>query len=526
MSPPEPLTKAAGPGDGGRRWWVYRVRDVARSVTQSVVAHSPHGVYLGTTQDSPAETEPCPRFDRHRQAWLSLLRSALAEGGVEARQRDRPWGQPPVLYVDADRSKVFEVLRAVHERHSGTMVQRIKTSSPAVELAARATATVVGIEFAAARLPLTSLGRPAELAGTPPSGSRWLVTRHVQNPTGSRTIGTEAGVEICFAPPAPPSAMVDFPIDAVYTWVDADDPQWRTSYLSTPPGRNLTQAATESARFHQADELRFSLRSISEFAPWIRHIWLVTAGQRPDWLRDDPRISVIDHRDIWPEPEQLPTFNSQAIEANLHRISGLADHYLYFNDDFFLGRPVSPEQFFTPDGKPKAFLSTATVPVGDPVPSDLAPDASGKNNRRLVARVTGQELSWKYQHTPQALSRSLVTELEEHFADEFKRTSASRFRSTTDITVSGGLHHAYGLATNQVESGRIRYRYVDLDRPEFRRRLQGLLSYRYYETFCLNSVAGPFDLAAVIEFLEAYYPCPSDWELGGEGSSNDDGCGK
>ena len=36
--------------------------------------------------------------------------------------------------------------------------------------------------------------------------------------------------------------------------------------------------------FLDFDQLRFSLRSIEQYAPWIRHVFIVTNGQVPDWL--------------------------------------------------------------------------------------------------------------------------------------------------------------------------------------------------------------------------------------------------
>ena len=101
------------------------------------------------------------------------------------------------------------------------------------------------------------------------------------------------------------------------------------------------------------------MRSVHLFAPWVRTIHLVTAGQRPDWLADDAaldgRVRVVDHREILPA-DALPTFNSQAIETALHRVPGLAEHFVYLNDDVFLGRAARPELFFSPGGGFAAFV--------------------------------------------------------------------------------------------------------------------------------------------------------------------------
>ena len=153
---------------------------------------------------------------------------------------------------------------------------------------------------------------------------------------------------------APHLMQVTFPIDAVYTWVDGTDPAWlerKRAALEQNLGHPMPEAAADDLRFVGHDELRHSLRSLEQYAPWIRHVYLVTDGQRPDWLREDSEwVTVVDHRDIAPPGTVLPTFNSQAIEVNLHRIDGLSEHFLYFNDDMFLSSPVQPELFFHANG--------------------------------------------------------------------------------------------------------------------------------------------------------------------------------
>ena len=79
------------------------------------------------------------------------------------------------------------------------------------------------------------------------------------------------------------------------------------------------------------------------YAPWVRNIYLVTDDQVPDWLDTScPDVKVVSHREIFANQADLPTFNSHAIESQIHRIEGLSEHFLYLNDDFFVGRPLSP----------------------------------------------------------------------------------------------------------------------------------------------------------------------------------------
>jgi hypothetical protein len=75
--------------------------------------------------------------------------------------------------------------------------------------------------------------------------------------------------------------------------------------------------------------------------PWISRVHLVTSGQRPSWLGDDNTdFQVVTHEMIFPDKDHLPTFNSIAIECNLHRIADLTSSFIYFNDDVLVTRPV------------------------------------------------------------------------------------------------------------------------------------------------------------------------------------------
>ena len=141
-------------------------------------------------------------------------------------------------------------------------------------------------------------------------------------------------------------------IDLVYLWVDGSDPVWlkkRDAFLGIV-GDNRPE--TCKGRFANNDELKYSLRSVEEYAPWIQNIFIVTDNQTPAWLETtNPKIKIIDHKDILPEIA-LPCFNSSVIEYFLYNISGLSEHFLLSNDDMFFTATVTPDFFFKEDGFP------------------------------------------------------------------------------------------------------------------------------------------------------------------------------
>lgn len=314
-----------------------------------------------------------------------------------------------------------------------------------------------------------------------------------------------------------------FPIDVVYTWVDDSDPRWsaerdavRSGRMGGPPQTLHAQAAND-ARFTSRDELRYSLRSLHQYAPWVRTVYLVTAGQVPRWLDTDaPGIQVVDHRDIFSDPDALPTFNSHAIESQLHHIEGLSEHFLYLNDDVFLGRPVGADRFFHTNGLTKFFQSKALIPSGPTGKDDLPVNAAGKNSRALIERSFGTRIAQKMKHTPHPLRRSILADIELVYSEEHHRTQHSRFRSPDDVPIASSLHHYYGFHTGRTTSGNLRYQYIDLAADQARRRLNSLLAHRNFDTFCLNDTVEHPDPEAqehmVRNFLDAYFPVPSRFE--------------
>lgn len=315
---------------------------------------------------------------------------------------------------------------------------------------------------------------------------------------------------------------IDFPVDAVYTWVDDSDPQWRARRDAALGGPDDGSSPDHGAvRFRNRDELRYSLRSLAMYAPWIRHIYLVTAGQTPPWLNQDhPDVTVVDHRDLFADPDDaLPTFNSHSIESQLHRIEGLSEHFLYLNDDMFLGRPTTPETFFLSSGTSRFFWSSASVPALPVSPDDEGYLAAAKNNRELLCREFGRTTTHSFFHAPYALHRSVLAELTERFPDELGATARSRFRSNSDISLVSSLHHHYAYLTGRAVPSGIAYDFVDIGSRADHARLGQLLQGRNKTAFCIgespdSELADEEMALAIRAFLTAYFPVRSPYERG------------
>ncbi len=135
-------------------------------------------------------------------------------------------------------------------------------------------------------------------------------------------------------------------IDFVVTWVDMDDPKWKEDFSKYSGKIDNSKNEVSEARFRDYGFLKYWFRGVEKFAPWVRKVHFVTCGQKPEWLDENhPKLNLVNHSDYIPN-KYLPVFNSSLIEIYLHRIPDLAEHFVYFNDDFYIINQLSPERFF------------------------------------------------------------------------------------------------------------------------------------------------------------------------------------
>lgn len=247
-------------------------------------------------------------------------------------------------------------------------------------------------------------------------------------------------------------------IDFVITWVDMNDPQWQAQFARYSQQKQETKNGVSKARFRDYGFFRYWWRGVEEFAPWVRKIHLVTSGQKPEWLNtDNPKIHLVDHKDFIPA-EFLPTYNSVVIERYMHKIPGLSDHFVYFNDDFYLTNKVEPERFFR-NGLP------CDIAVFDYNPSWSQWYTRIKNNIRLINRhfdkrevmardrdkwfhpSYGLKARWNYllkfypkfitlrtPHNAQPYLKRTFEEVWNAAGRELTETSVNRFRALNDYT--------------------------------------------------------------------------------------------
>ncbi len=235
---------------------------------------------------------------------------------------------------------------------------------------------------------------------------------------------------------------VEGSFDIVITWVDPSDPDWRNAYdryRRFEPGQDDQSAGPR--RYRDLGLLRYAIRAIFRNAGWLRTLHLVTAGHAPDWLDlAHPRINLVPHDQIFRDPENLPTFNSVAIEGQLHRIPDLSERFLYLNDDVLMLRQTRSSDFFGSDGGHVVFEDAVSLPrllhLGHVVDRHLA-----YSQLLLDRRLAWREGRLLISHAPQPYDRRWMEILEITWPKEWAETSAHRFRRTNDAVLRVLYYH-------------------------------------------------------------------------------------
>lgn len=311
------------------------------------------------------------------------------------------------------------------------------------------------------------------------------------------------------------------PIDIVYTWVDDRDPEWQKLRRTTADRyrRSTANDANVHSRFRNRDELKYSLRSVYRFAKFINHIYIVTCNQTPKWLKPHKMITVIDHQEIFKNKAHLPTFNSQAIEANLQNIPQLSEYFIYLNDDVLFGSPVKKEDFFTPDGKIKVVRSLCWAPAGKVSPQDIAWVCSWKNSNAFLNAQFRKEPRYALQHAPFALRKSFMQKLERSLAHIWGKVSSHQFRSPRDFVITNGLvqyvawYHAMAEFI-PLEAFRTSTVYFGDNLDQNYKALEALRAGRY-AAFCIEDLSSVDDKDndfLLQDFFETYFSEPAPWE--------------
>lgn len=298
-------------------------------------------------------------------------------------------------------------------------------------------------------------------------------------------------------------------IDIVYLWVDGNDAAWREKRDRVLGRKSDYQAqAVAEGRFVQNDELRYSLRSLEIYAPWIRRVHILTDNQCPSWLNtDNPKVHLVSHSEVLPI-EVLPTFNSVALEMAVVDIPGLSEHFLFANDDTFFGRPVEPSFFFQEDGRTIVRLKKMHYRPSWRKHRNNVHRTNIYRSWHLVAHKTGLFIPYQPHHNIDAYRKSDIRAALAEWSDLAAESRRCKFRTTT------GLHRAvfshYAIARGEAKM-KIVGRFDG--EPDLRKRLMRRLTRNYLT----DSKCFGIDGSNVVKRINKYNPalfCLNDGEKG------------
>lgn len=253
-------------------------------------------------------------------------------------------------------------------------------------------------------------------------------------------------------------------IDIIIPWVDGNDPKWLRERSITEKKYNINKQANSNVRYESWDNLQYIFRGIEKFMPWVDKVFLVTCGQIPDFLSiNNPKLRLVKHSDYMPK-EYLPTFNSNVIELNYHRIEDLSDNFILFNDDCYPIKPI-PQSYYFIDGIPcDEAVESPIMPVDVGAISNYASYVKANNilfinrhfNKREVQKKNWDK--WYFEgygellernrglsywnnfagfhdyHMPVPLKKSTLKHIWDIEGDLLDKVSQNQFRHSSDLS--------------------------------------------------------------------------------------------
>ncbi|MEE3484342.1 MAG: Stealth CR1 domain-containing protein [Bacteroidales bacterium] len=245
-------------------------------------------------------------------------------------------------------------------------------------------------------------------------------------------------------------------IDIIIPWVNGNDPEWIKEFNKyCKDEKSIIDSS--NVRYRDNGLLKYWFRGIEKFAPWVRKVHFVTCGQKTTWLNTNaPKLHCVEHSHYIPG-QYLPVFSSHPIELMMHKIPDLSEHFIYFNDDFFLTAPVSKDFFFK-NGLPRDAAVFNAISVGEMMGHIQLNNITEINKHfnkysvikhhctKFINPIYGFDLlrtimlmpwpkftGFNIYHFAQPYTKTLLYEVWEKCEDMLNNTMNSRFRSKNDV---------------------------------------------------------------------------------------------
>ena len=329
-------------------------------------------------------------------------------------------------------------------------------------------------------------------------------------------------------------------IDFVIIWVDGNDPKWQEEKRKYEKNDNRL-VDSRNIRYRDWDNLMYWFRAVEKFAPWVNRIHFVTCGQVPAWLNtENPKLNMVKHED-YIDGKFLPTFSANPIEINLHRIEGLAEQFVFFNDDMFITKKVKPELFFK-NGKPcdvavmNAHISYRNIKNHIEVADmDIINDYFHKNTVikknffKWFNPKYGKELirnfslmPWNefpgilHQHLPNSYLKSTFEEVWEKEGEALTEITSHRFRESLDL--NQWLFENWQICSGNFHprKAKIGKSFTITDEDQQNKKVYNAIATGKYKLVCINDMVIDSDFETkkkeLIDAFEKLLPEKSSFE--------------
>lgn len=221
--------------------------------------------------------------------------------------------------------------------------------------------------------------------------------------------------------------MIDkppFPIDIVWSWCGLMNKLQQATIIKEHGATGLCACGLDN-------DMRFSMRSVCKHMPWFRRAYVVVDDKAllPKWLiTDSNRIHIVEHTEIIPK-KYLPTYNSHVVDSFLHRIPGLAPHFIVFDQDMYVGKPTPYADFFTPQG----------VPINRHYPGPTRHGLGATDNMYIQVfqhAIRKYNLdNTRFQHSALPYTIQLLKAYARKYSKELATSAMNRFRTPTDFNL-------------------------------------------------------------------------------------------
>lgn len=333
--------------------------------------------------------------------------------------------------------------------------------------------------------------------------------------------------------------MKDNKIDFVITWVDGNDLDWRKEKNKYDKNKkNDDKCDSRNIRYRDMECLKYWFRGVEKYAPWVNKIYFVTYGHIPEWLNiQNKKIVIVKHSDYMPK-EYLPTFNSNAIEANIHKIKGLSEQFVYFNDDMFIIKKVKKSDFFK-SGIPCDSMSLEPISMVSyngfhkkicndieiinkyfsfrkSVKTNLFKYLSLKQGKNLFRTIPllnySTFLGFRNTHAPVSYLKATFEEVYNCEKEIINKTMSFKFRNNAE-SVNHWLYQYWQFAKGNFIQRNINFsKYYRITNPK----IYKVIEKRKYKLICINDASVDFDFEAkknaVIESFEKILPNKCSFE--------------